>query len=131
MKRTAMILATILMATACGSDPVAPLDPFEPQINSTTDNFQLQATDVTDVSTTLQYAWENSGTQAVVNHSTTTAAGAARVTITDANGAEVYSHGLEPSLNEDTAVGVAGTWTITLETSDYSGTLNFRVQKKT
>jgi len=131
MKRMTMILATLLVGAGCGSDPVAPLDPFEPQINSSTDNFQLQATDVQDVATTLEYSWVNTGTQAAVDHSTTTSVGSATVVIKDTNGAVVYSHGLEPSLNADTATGVAGTWTITLVLTDYSGTLNFRVQKKT
>ncbi len=50
--------------------------------------------------------------------------------IRDADGTVVYDQGLAPSLNEDTASGTAGMWTITLGLSDYSGTLNFRVQKK-
>jgi len=131
MKPTMVVLASLLVASGCGSDPVSPLDPFQPEINSSTDNFQLQATDVTDVGTTLEYSWTNTGTLAVVDHSTTTSVGSARVIITDANGTEVYSHGLEPSLTSETTSGVAGTWTITLVLADYSGTLNFRVQKKT
>ena len=130
MKPATMLLAAIMVA-GCGSDPAAPLDPFQPQINSATDNFQLQATDVRDVRATLNYAWQNTGTQAVVDHSTTTVTGAARVIVTDAAGATVYDDGLEPSLNTETTAGVAGTWTITLVLTDYSGTLNFRVQKKT
>jgi hypothetical protein len=126
-----MIVAALLVPAGCGSDPVAPLDPFQPQINSSTDDFQLQATDVKNVATTLKYSWENTGAQAVVDHSTTTAKGSAKVVITDAAGVVVYEHGLEPSLNVDTAAGVAGTWTITLVLTDYSGTLNFRVQRKT
>ena len=62
---------------------MSPLEPFEPEINSATDNFQLQATGVTDVGAIL------------------------------------------------TSSGTAGTWTITLQLTDYSGTLNFRVQEKT
>lgn len=131
MKRTMMVLAALLVAGGCGSDPVAPLDPFEPQINSSTDNFQLQATDVQDVAATLEYSWANTGTQAVVDHSTTTSIGSASIVITDANGTEVYRHGLEPSLNAETTSGIAGTWTIRLVLTEYSGTLNFRVQKKT
>lgn len=129
--KTTMILGLLMVAAACGGDPVSPLEPFQPEINSATDNFQLQATDVTDVAETLQYTFENTGTQAVVDHSTTTEEGSATISIRDASGVEVYAHGLEPSLNADTATGVAGTWTITLVLADYSGTLNFRVQKKT
>ena len=125
------MVAALVMLSACGNDnPADPLAEFEPQINNATDNFQLQASDVTDVGTILQYTWANTGTMASVDHSTTTAAGAASVVIRDADGSTVYSQALSPSLNEDTAAGATGTWTIVLTLADYSGTLNFRVQKK-
>jgi hypothetical protein len=125
------MVAALVMLSACGNDnPADPLAEFEPQINNATDNFQLQASDVTDVGTILQYTWANTGNMASVDHSTTTAAGAASVVIRDADGSTVYSQELAPSLNEDTAAGTTGTWTIVLTLADYSGTLNFRVQKK-
>lgn len=130
MRKSLLLVAGIVLLSACGSDPAEPLAPFEPQITNATDNFQLQATEVTDVGTVLQYTWENTGTQASVDHSTTTAGGNAVVSIRDASGATVYDQGLAPSLNEDTASGSTGNWTIVVTLSEYSGTLNFRVQKK-
>ena len=130
MKRTAVIVAALIMLSACGSDPTDPLAQFEPQVSNSTDSFQLQATNVTDVGTILQYSWENTGTQASVDHSTTTAGGAAGLIIKDASGTIVYDQGLAPSLNEDTSSGSTGTWTISVALSQYGGTLNFRVQKK-
>jgi hypothetical protein len=130
MKKTAILVLALMALSACGSDPTDPLAQFEPQIDNSTDNFQLQASDVTDVGTLLQYSWENTGTLASVDHSTTTAGGAAGLVIKDASGTTVYDQGLVASLNEDTSSGSAGTWTITVALSDYSGTLNFRVQKK-
>ncbi len=130
MKRTVALVAALTIASGCGSDSTGPLTPFEPQINNAPDSFQLQATDVSDVGATLQYSWENTGTQASVDHSTTTASGTAQVTIRDASGGTVYDHGLVPSLNEDTSSGSPGTWTISVVLAQYSGTLNFRVQKK-
>lgn len=130
MKKRALLVTALMMLSACGSDPTDPLAGFEPQVDNATDNFQLQATDVTDVGTTLQYTWENTGTQASVDHSTTTAGGDAGLVIRDAAGTTVYTAGLVPSLNEDTSSGSSGTWTILLTLTDYSGTLNFRVQKK-
>ena len=124
------MVAALLILGACGSDPTDPLADFEPQVNNATDSFELQATDVTEVGTVLQYAWENTGSMASVDHSTTTASGAAGLVIRDADGTIVYDQGLVPSLNEDTAPGSAGTWTISLALSDYTGTLNFRVEKK-
>jgi len=130
MKKTALWVATVLMLCACGSDPTDPLATFEPQVSNAADNFQLQATDVTHVGTVVQYSWQNTGTQASVDHSTTTSGGGAALIIRDAGGATVYNSTLVSSLNEDTLSGATGTWTILLTLNDYSGTLNFRVQKK-
>src|SRR5690348_10404371 len=88
------LLAAMNLMLACNSDP---LDPFEPEVTNVTDNFQLQATGVVNVTTTKSYTWENTGPQATVNHSTTTTAGSAQLTIKDANGTVVYDTALEPS----------------------------------
>ena len=123
-----LLVGALVVATlgACGGES---LNPFQPQISNPTDNFQLQATNVTDVSTTMTYTWVNTGTRATVNHSTTTTAGSTLVVIKDAAGVVVYTRTLSPSLNEPTIVGQAGSWTIQLTLLKYSGTLNFRVQK--
>ena len=119
--------ALSLLPALAGCDD--PLGPFQPEITSATDNFQLQATGVTAITSMQTYTWANTGTRATVNHSTTTTAGNARLTIRDAAGATVYDKTLVSSLNEPTSVGTAGTWTIQLRLTNYSGTLNFRVQK--
>ena len=110
----------------CNNDPLAP---FQPEIGNKQDSFQFQATNVSNVSTTLVYAWNNSGTRATINHSTTTIAGSTLLVIKDAVGTTVYSKALVASLNEPSSVGVAGSWSITLTLTNYSGTLNFRAQK--
>ena len=122
----AVTLAGAVGATGCGDS----LAPFQPEITSATDNFQLQATGVTAVTSTRSLSWANTGTRATINHSTTTDAGTARLTVRDAAGAVVYDRELSPSLNEPTAPGTAGTWTIQLRLTRYSGTLNFRAQKR-
>ena len=112
--------------TACSSNP---LEPFQPEISNATDNFQLQATAVVGVTSTQTYSWSNTGTRATINHSTTTTAGTALLTVRDGAGTVVYTKALVPSLNEATASGTTGTWTIVLSMTAYSGTLNFRAQK--
>ena len=112
--------------SACGSDP---LGPFQPQIGNAADNFQLQATNVANVTTTVIYPWANSGTRATINHSTTTTAGTTLLVLKDGAGTTVYSKALSPSLNEPTTTGQAGTWSVQLTLTNYSGTLNFRAQK--
>lgn len=124
--RRALVLATLISLGACGSNS---LSPFQPQVANPTDNFQLQATNVVSVTSSTTYSWVNTGTRATINHSTTTAAGTTLVVIKDAAGVTVYSKALSPSLNEPTATGQAGTWSIQLTLVSYSGTLNFRAQK--
>lgn len=126
MRSMIRLLSFTLLAGLGCSDSLAP---FEPEANSAPDNFQLQASNLTSVSTTATWQWVNTGTRATVNHSTTTAAGTTQLTIRDASGAVVYDKALSPSLNEPTTVGASGTWTIRLRLTGYTGTLNFRVQK--
>ena len=119
-----ILLATVL--AGCGSDALAP---FQPEVSNVADNFSLQATGVTNVSAIVSYSWPNSGTRATINHSTTTQAGSTLLVIKDGAGTTVYSKALSPSLNEPTTVGIAGTWTIQVTLTNYSGTINFLAQK--
>ena len=119
------VVCTLRMTASCGDSA----DPFEAEVTSATDNFQLQATDLRSSNLTRTYTWTNTGTRATVNHSTTTSAGTAHLTVRDAAGTTVYDKALVPSLNEPTTTGTSGTWRIELRLTNYSGTVNFRVQK--
>ncbi len=119
-------IAAVLGALVACSDPLAP---FQPEVSNTTDSFALQATGVSGLSSTKSYSWSNTGSRATINHSTTTSAGTVQLTVRDAAGAVVYDRGLVPSLNEPTTAGTAGTWTVQLRMTGYSGTVNFRAQK--
>lgn len=123
------VMAFMILTVGCSSDKANPLASFEPEIVNTADAFQFQATDVENVTTTLEYSWENGSTGATVNHSTVTNAGNAVVTIYDADSVQVYTSGLAASLNEATQTGTAGTWRVRVILSNYSGTVNFRVEQ--
>jgi hypothetical protein len=103
---------------------------FQPEITNAPDNFQLQATNVTNVTTTIDYNWSNSGTMATLNKSGVLNSGTAKVSIIDKNGATVLTSDLKVTGDETTTIGATGAWKIRLELSSYNGTLNFRVQKK-
>jgi hypothetical protein len=122
------MLVGLALTAGCGNS-TAPLTPFQPQINNAADNFQFQATDVTDVTWTFTYTWSNSGTAASVNQSTTITAGTATVIVYDKNGSQVYSQSLSANGTFPTTTGVSGGWTIKVVFTNYSGTVNFRVQK--
>jgi len=119
----------LLLGAAVSCSSSTSLAAFQPQISNASDNFQLQATGVANVTTTLTYSWSNSGTRATINHSTVTTAGSTLLVIRDGAGTTVYSKALSASLNEPTTAGQAGTWSVQLTLTNYSGTLNFRAQK--
>ena len=123
----ASLVSTALMI-AC-SNSAGPLAPFQPQINNAADNFQFQATGVTNVTWTYTYTWANSGDSATVNQATTTTVGSAVLTILDHNGTQLYTQSLNANGTFGMAKGVHGSWTIKVVFTSYSGTVNFRVQK--
>jgi len=75
------------------------------------------------------YADENDSSVRQPPSQSTTTAGTALLTVRDAAGTVVYTNALVPSRNEPTAVGTAGTWTIVVTMTSYTGSLNFRAQK--
>jgi hypothetical protein len=128
-----LLVCTILVPTlsSCGNDnnSSAPLDDFQPEVNNITDTFQLQATDVVDVTSTLNYRWDNTGTGANVDQSTVPTAGTAILTIFDDAGTQVYTRDLSENGSFACASGMTGRWRIRLQLTNFDGNLNFRVQK--
>lgn len=104
---------------------------FQPEVANLTDNFQFQSTGVTNVTQTLNYTWQNTGTAANVDQATTLTSGSATLTIFDASGAMVYSRSLTDNGTFATSTGTTGAWRINIVINGASGTFNFRVQKKT
>ena len=117
-----VLLGVLLMA--CD-----PLVAFEPKVTTGSGEFALEAAEVTSVTSTVSYDWVNTATRALVHHSTTTSsAGCASIRVYDAAGALVYSRALLPSLMQETTPGVAGTWTIEVTMTGFTGTLRFRLE---
>ena len=124
----AVVLTTIAVLAAC-SNSTGPLAPFQPQISNLADNFQFQATGVTNATWTYTYSWSNSADTATVNQATTVTGGAAVLTVFDKNGTQLYSQSLNANGTFGMIKGVAGIWTVRVVFTGYSGTVNFRVQK--
>jgi hypothetical protein len=133
MKTTKFLLLSLFILslfswTACNKSNNS-LAAFQPEISNTTDNFQLQATKVQNVTTTLSYDWMNSGTIANIDKSGAVSSGTAKVTIYDANNNQVYTGDLKLTGSQQSATGVTGKWKIILVLTGTAGDLNFRVQK--
>lgn len=125
-----VIAATLLCgAVACGgNDPINPK--YQPQIVNLTDSFSFQLTGVQDGAGSLSYTWQNTGTRATVDRSSSITAGTVTLTLKDSAGATVYTGPLNgASGSVATATGVAGAWTIVVDFSGATGTINFRAQK--
>jgi hypothetical protein len=117
-----------VMAAACdGGNVIGPENQLE--VTNAPDNFQIQATALVDVSQTLSYTWQMSGTIADVNQSGSLSAGSGTLTILDDGGDQVYSRSLAQTGTFQTTAGVAGAWTIRLVLDGASGTINVRVQR--
>jgi hypothetical protein len=123
------VAAVVALAAACGNS-TGPLAPFQPQINNITDDFQFQATGVTNVTWTYNYTWLNSGDSATVNQATTVTAGSAVLTISDSTGTQLYSQSLSANGTFGMTKGIHGHWKVKVQFTNYSGTVNFRVQKQ-
>lgn len=128
--RALAALAIVGLVGACSSDPVSP--GLEPQITNLVDDFGYQVSDVQNYSSTDSYTWQNTGTDATVDHSTSLTSGSASLVILDGAGTQVYSRALDASGSFATATGTAGNWTIRIVYSETtSPAVNFRVQKAT
>lgn len=127
--RTAVI-ATLLFPAACSDSATAPPPGIEPQITNNADAFSYQLSDLSEVTGTWEYTWQNTGTLAKVTHASDAGAnGTATLTITDGAGSQVYSGPFATSGEPLTSPeGTAGAWTISVTYSDYSNTqVNFAV----
>lgn len=119
----------LMVALGCGGGGNA-LDPkFQPQVANNPDNFQFQTTGVKNVTQTLTYQWQNTGTAASINQACSVSGGSAFISLRDANNNMVYSADLKANGTFTSIVGTAGTWTIQVVLSNVTGTLNFRAQK--
>jgi len=123
-----LAILSLVFLYGCGGGKLGPQ--FQPEISNIQDNFQFQATGVTNVSQNLQYTWQNTGTVANVNQACSITGGTATLTIRDSGGTQVYSNDLSQNGTFVTNAGTTGGWTITVSLSNLNGTLNFRVQKR-
>lgn len=120
-------LAVGVFAACDGGTPLGPDNQL--QVTNATDSFQWQASAMDNVSQTLNYTWQNTGTMANIDQSGSLTAGSAILTVSDAAGTEVYTRSMGETGSFQTASGTSGMWTIEVTLSGVNGMLNFRAQK--
>ncbi len=122
-------VVALLGAVACGgTSPVSPR--YQPEVVNQPDSFALQLTGVQNGSGSLSYTWQNSGTAASVDRSSSITQGTVTLVIRDAAGQQVYSGPLNGQTGSvPTSPGTPGAWTIEVTFANATGTINFRVQK--
>ena len=124
--RLALTLSLATPLLACGdANLIGPANALE--IANNADAFEWQVSMLENVTQTLSYTWQNSGTTANVDLSSSITSGTATLSIADADGMQVYSGSLDQDGTFTTNAGAAGGWTIDVVLSGVDGTLNFRV----
>ncbi len=123
---TALVGAVVFLSGCSNKNPLAP---FQPEITNNPDNFQFQITAAKNVTTTVDYTWQNSGASASINQACSIQKGSATVTLFGANGTQMYTKGLDTNGTFSSTAGASGLWTIRVILTGISGSLNFRVQK--
>lgn len=122
------IVATAGLVVGCSSgNVIGPNN--QPEVTNLTDSFQFQATGLDNITQTLSYTWQNTGTVANVDQSGTLTGGSATLVIRDAAATQVYSRNLGETGTFATTTGTQGAWSVQVVLTNASGTVNFRAQK--
>jgi hypothetical protein len=121
-------VAALSLSSGCSSSS-NPLAAFQPEIRNNPDSFEFQATGITNVSTTVEYLWQNSGSRATINQSSAITGGSAVVQLFGPDSVEQYSSSLATNGTFQSDTSTAGTWRIRVTLTGLNGTLNFRAQK--
>ena len=121
------IVAVGFLMGCGGNDATAPR--YQPQITNVPNSFAFQVTGLQSVTDNLSYTWRNDGTTANVNQSPAGLQGTATLVVKDAAGVQVYSRSLAENGTFVTTAGTSGNWTIRVQFSNASGTVNFSLQR--
>jgi hypothetical protein len=134
LRRVAGLLVTVplLVLTGCSDSNTGPVSSgVQPEVVNMPDDFQFQVTDMENYSDILQYNWNDTGTMANVDHSSVVTGGSAKLTLLDDSGVQVYSGDLGQDGSFASEAGASGLWKVQVTLTKCTGTLNFRVQKRT
>lgn len=122
----AVSLLAAVLVVGCGTGPTAE---FPRQFTNEPDRFEFETLiEVTGISRTETFQWTNTATSATVTSTTDTDVGEARLVLRDGAGTLLFDQVLTSTLDQVSADGVAGEWTIELIIGDFTGDIGFVVQ---
>lgn len=122
-------LTILLGSIACSDSPSSP--GIQPEVANETDSFAYQVSSVKNFSGAASYSWENTGVAASVDIASAQESGSAVIVLADADGNHVFEEPVSTNGSFPSATGTAGSWTILVYYTSFTGTVNFRAQKKT
>ena len=112
---------------ACDDDPVSS---YEPNVVNQQDNFHLVVPEADGVDTVVYYFWSMQGTSANIDQSADLQGGSVSITVDDNDRHQVYSTDLRQIGSFVTQPGTPGSWRIRVGLSDFSGRIDFRLQRR-
>ena len=130
MRNLGYVLTTclaLMIVVGCGSTPID--TNFQPRVVISQDNIQFQASGIRRTTQTLTYQWQNSGTAASIDQTSSVSMGSAKINLLDASNTMVYSGDLKTDGTFTSTAGTAGQWTMQIVLSNVTGSLNFHAQK--
>jgi len=122
------VFATLAIMGCSDKKTTNPLSNFSPEIINNPDAFEFQISNAENVTTVVNYSWENSGTAASIDQSCAITAGTAVITVFDADNVQVYTSDLSVGGSHQTDTGASGMWNISVSFQDVDGTVNFRAE---
>ena len=127
MKTGTLIAVALLVACGDGANVIGPSNQL--QVTNAADDFQLQVSNLNNVTQTLRYTWSNTGDSASINQATVLTGGTAALTIRGPDSTVTYQSDLTANGTFHSGLSTIGTWFIELRLRKADGDVNFRVQK--
>jgi hypothetical protein len=117
----------LLVACGNGANIIGPSNQL--QVTNAADDFQLQVTNLNNVTQTLQYTWTNTGDSASINQASAITGGTATLIVRGPDNVIVYQSDLTANGTFQSSLSTVGAWLIELRLRKADGDVNFRVQK--
>lgn len=126
------ILGAILLVVAgsCHRDPASSV---KPTVTNERDNFHFRLSDVKNHDTFLAYYWQMEGTSANIDQVASIQGGTVNIIVRDGSPhprIEMYQTDMKTNGAFQTDIGQSGSWQIVITMSNFSGLVDFRLQRR-